>query len=294
MPGLKVHHLNCASIQGLSVLGQHLVCHIMAIETLASGLVLVDTGLGTADYANIASRLGSGFSKVYARPRLDPSLAAIHQIRALGFAPSDVRHIVQTHLDLDHVGGLSDFPDATVHVHATELAAAKARKGIKARGRYRPPMWAHNPRWQTYETGGEEWFGFETVRALKGLPEEILMVPLVGHTHGHVGIAVDSVNGWVLGAGDAYFDAREVKQPTRQCAPGPALFQLVVTTEFATRRQNQDRLRALHADRPEIAMFGAHNPFEYAQLAAVTGDPIRGMYRSDQRRRVGISAVSAP
>jgi glyoxylase-like metal-dependent hydrolase (beta-lactamase superfamily II) len=90
------------------------------------------------------SRPGWGSpSRVYGRPALDPSLAAIRQVEKLGFAVSDVRQIVQTHLD--HVGGLSDFPEARVHVHATELDAAMARRGIKARDRYRPRMWAHHP-----------------------------------------------------------------------------------------------------------------------------------------------------
>ncbi|MFD0510570.1 MBL fold metallo-hydrolase [Streptomyces aureus] len=30
----------------------------------------------------------------------------------LGYAVDDVRHIVLTHLDLDHAGGLPDFPRA--------------------------------------------------------------------------------------------------------------------------------------------------------------------------------------
>jgi hypothetical protein len=34
-----------------------------------------------------------------------------------------------------------------VHAHAAELDAATARKGAKARGRYRPPMRAHGPDW---------------------------------------------------------------------------------------------------------------------------------------------------
>lgn len=267
MSALTVHHLNCASVQGISMLGQHLVCHVLLIETPSSGLVLVDTGLGTSDYADLTSRLGRGFVNVYARPKLDPDLAAIHQIRRLGYHPRDVRHIVQTHLDLDHVGGLSDFPEAQVHVHETELRAATARKGVKARGRYRPPMWAHGPKWVSYRTVGEAWHGFSTVRGLAGLPDDILMVPLPGHTLGHVGVAVNTSTGWLLAAGDAYFDHREVKQPRRRCAPGPGLFQLVVTTKYRTRRQTQDRLRAFHADHPEIAMYAAHNPFEYAELA---------------------------
>lgn len=294
MAALTVHHLNCASVQGLAILGQHLVCHVLLVETPADGLVLVDTGLGTSDYADITSRLGIGFAKGYARPKLDPSLAAIRQLEQLGYDPRDVRHIVQTHLDLDHVGGLSDFPHARVHVHTTELAAALARKGMKGRGRYRPRMWTHGPRWVSYRTGGEPWFGFESVRDLDGLPDEILMVPLFGHTHGHVGIAVDTTHGWLLAAGDAYFDAREVKQPHRECALGPALFQLVVTTEYRTRRANQDRLRAFSAEHPEVAMYAAHNPFEYADLARASGDPLHGMYASDDRPHPGGIHTTAP
>lgn len=277
MPGLAVHHLNCASIQRLSIRGQHLVCHVLLVETPADGLVLVDCGLGTADYSDIASRLGAGFAKVYAKPLVDPSLAAINQLRELGHDPADVRHIVQTHLDLDHVGGLSDFPWATVHVHATELAAATRRRGPRARGRYRPAMWAHGPHWEQYSAEGEPWFGFEAVRGLRGLPEEILMVPLFGHTHGHVGVAVATAGGWLLDAGDAYFDSREIKQDRRQCAPAPALFQFAVTTEFSTRRHNQDRLRSFHAEHPEIPVFAAHNPYEYMELATTTGNSLRGI-----------------
>ncbi len=292
----RIRHLNCASIRGISVLGQHLVCHVLLLETSTSGLVLVDTGLGTADYSAPTSRLGSTFVRVYARPGIVPELAAIHQIKALGHDPRDVRHIVQTHLDLDHVGGLSDFPEATVHVHATELEMALRRRGPKARGRYRPKMWAHGPRWRTYEHGGEPWLGFESVRGLQGLPDDIVVVPLFGHTHGHVGVAIRTGDGWLLDAGDAYFDAREVKLPQRECGPGPALFQLVVTTEYRARRDNQDRLRVLGKDHPEVSMFCAHNPFEYLDLAEANGDPILGISTTGHWQEVNRSkgAAQAP
>lgn len=274
----RIHHLNTASIQGISVLGQHLVCHVLLLETSDAGLVLVDTGLGRADYLDMSTRLGWQFNRVYARPLIDPSLAAVEQIRALGLDPRDVRHIVQTHLDLDHVGGLADFPDALVHVHATELAAAQRPDTFRARHRYRPNMlFEHNPKWRTYTHGGEPWLGFDAVRGLDGLGEDILMVPLFGHTHGHCGIAVDTGEGWLLDAGDAYFDAREIKLPERKCGPGPALFQLMVTTERDKRRDNQDRLRALNADHPEVDIFCGHNPFEYLDLVEKAGDTPKGI-----------------
>jgi len=259
---MQVHHLNCACIQGLSIHGRALACHVLLIETPASGLVLVDTGLGRADYADLPSRLGWEFVSLYARPNCDPALAAIAQIEALGFRPEDVRHIVLTHMDLDHVGGLSDFPNAKVHLHRAELDAAMARRGFKAKRRYRPPMWAHRPDFHAYAEEGEPWFGFEAVRGLDGLPPEILLMPLVGHTLGHCGVAVQAQDGWLLHAGDAYFDPREVKGPRRRCAAKVALFQAIVTTNRRDRFRNQDRLRRLTALHPEIRVFCAHNPWE--------------------------------
>src|SRR5690349_19284262 len=77
-----------------------LVCHVLAIETDRS-LLLVDTGLGTADLAR-PERLGRAFASQMAR---DPNATARAQLAALGFGPSNVTDIVCTHLDLDHAGG---------------------------------------------------------------------------------------------------------------------------------------------------------------------------------------------
>ncbi|MGO9335053.1 MAG: MBL fold metallo-hydrolase [Acidimicrobiales bacterium] len=196
----------------------------------------------------------------YAKPAADPSLAAIRQLEAGGLDPRDVRHIVQTHLDLDYVGGLADYPWATVHVHESELDAALARRDVKGRGRYRPAMWAHGPRWEVYSEEGEAWRGFVAVRELKGLPSEILPVPLFGHTRGHCGVAIQSSEGWVFDAGDAFFDPREVHGPRRVCAPRVRLFEDVVTTDRSQRVANQQCLRAFISENPEIDVFAAHNP----------------------------------
>ncbi|WP_372452641.1 MBL fold metallo-hydrolase [Pseudonocardia nigra] len=48
----------------------------------------------------------------------DPLLAedesALSHVRRLGLDARDIQHVVLTHLDLDHTGGLVDFPEATV------------------------------------------------------------------------------------------------------------------------------------------------------------------------------------
>ena len=84
------------------------------------------------------------FTVIAARPfaamlnvRLREEETAVRQIEALGFSPSDVRHIVITHLDFDHAGGLEDFPNATVHLMDAEFSAATGpRRGFVPRSRY--------------------------------------------------------------------------------------------------------------------------------------------------------------
>ena len=130
---------------------------------------------------------------------------ALRQVEGLGFSRDDVRHIVLTHCDLDHSGGIVDFPKATVHVHALEKEAVVHPKTRIERTRYAKAHFAHGPNWAVYQAKGEPWFGFECVRDLDRLPPEILLIPLHGHTRGHSGVAVQSKSGWLLHAGDAYF-----------------------------------------------------------------------------------------
>jgi hypothetical protein len=82
-----------------------------------------------------------------------------------------VRHILITHLDFDHAGGLEDFPNATVHLTAREREVADQRKGgvFVGRRRYRPGQWNEVTSWKLYPFGGgEKWFGFDSVRDLAG------------------------------------------------------------------------------------------------------------------------------
>lgn len=145
-------------------------------------------------------------------PRLHMGETANAQIRALGYASSDVRHIVVTHLDFDHAGGIEDFPHARVHVYAEELNVANHRAGGLARRRHRPQHWGRAVQWKTCVAHGEPWHGFRCVRELEGLPPDIVMVPLVGHTFGHCGVAVQQGDDWLLMAGNAYFHRDEMPQ----------------------------------------------------------------------------------
>ena len=240
-----------------------LVAHCLVVEG-AEGLTLVDTGFGTADVAEGAGRLGRAFV-LSIGAQLDPKQTALAQLAGLGHRPEEVRDIVVTHLDLDHAGGLADFPHARVHVHRTELEAA-TDPTWRERARYVQAQWAHGPQWVEHGETGEEWFGFEAVRAVS---DDLLLVPLHGHTRGHCGVAVRRPEGgWLLHAGDAYFHAGDKERP-RSCPPGLRLFQSAMAVDGAARRANLARLQELHAAHGgDVTVFSAHDLTEFDALAA--------------------------
>lgn len=274
---MRIHHLNCGCMcpiggklwDGVSTgMTGHLVCHCLLVET-DSGLVLVDTGFGSRDVEDPYGRLSPFFIHVN-RIQLEHRYTALDQVRSRGFSPHDVRHIVLTHLDFDHAGGLEDFPDAVVHVLQPEAEVAEVRRGLIQSRRYRPEQWDEVRNWRFYNRGGERWFGFDAVRDLDDLPPEILMIPLPGHTVGHAGIAIDTPDGWLLNAGDAYFHRHEM-DPEPRCTPGLAAYQRLMEMDRPTRLHNQERLRRLANDgRSGVRVFCSHDPVELEALARLS------------------------
>ncbi len=273
---IKVHHLDCGTMcpyGGRLITGEggifepgKMVCHCLLIETPSSGLVLVDTGFGAAEVRDPQGKLGKPFVAL-TRPRLTLEDTAAGQVKRLGFSVDDVRHILVTHLDLDHAGGLADFPRARVHIREAEHRAAM-RPTLRESQRYKQHQWAHGPDWVLYPTAaGEPWFGFPSVRSLDGLPPEILIIPLPGHTRGHSAIAVETGGRWLLHAGDSYFFRGEIHQGEPRCPRLLRGFQSLVEVDREQRLGNQARLRQLSLDHGgEVAIFSAHDPVELQRL----------------------------
>lgn len=239
-----------------------LVCHAVLVECDA-GLVLVDTGLGREDVARPRERLGV-LTTTFTSFLCDPAETAHAQVTRLGFRPDDVAHVIPTHLDFDHAGGLVDFPRAQVHVHAAEHDAAMRRTALREKMRYHPVQWRHGPRWVVHREDGEAWLGFASVKPLPGC-DDVLLVPLFGHTRGHCGVAVRTATGWTLHAGDAYFSGLQL-DARPSCPPGLLLFQRAFAMHDERRRRNVARLRRLRLDHPDVTVHSAHCPHEFRAL----------------------------
>jgi len=268
----KVHHLNCATMcpVGGFLLGQgglgrgRLVAHCVLVETERDGLVLVDTGFGTRDVER-RTPLPRAFRR-FVGPRLDAAEPAIAQIRAHGLDPAAVRHIVVTHLDLDHAGGLSDFPGARVHVHAREHAAAMARTRRIERERYLPDHWSHGPRWEVYSEDGDTWRGLPAIARLRGLDADIGLLPMHGHTRGHSAVIARAGERWLVHAGDAYFHRGSMAGTAVPI--GLAAFERITQIDAAARRASVAALRQLREHYTDLDVFCAHDPAELDALIA--------------------------
>lgn len=273
--GLKIHHLNCGSMHPTSarlINGSggwleptKMVTRVLLIETPSQGLVLVDSGFGTRDIA-APSRLGKMFIAV-AKPSLHIDETALAQVRRLGYDASDVLNIIMTHLDLDHTGGLADFPEAEVHVFASEYAAAM-NPTFRERPRYRSAHWAHGPRWATYSRTDEIWQGLGGVCPIAELNDELLMVPLPGHTRGHAGVAVRKNEGWMLHCGDAYFFYGQVDRYRSDNTSSLSLYQKFGSADAKALARTQKKLTEL-MQQPDnkVEFFCTHDAAEFARYS---------------------------
>lgn len=267
---MAIHHLDCGTMCPIAapLTGSAgklwarglLVCHCMLVET-DHGLVLIETGLGEAELG-ASSRLPTRM-KMLMKPGSE-SKTAVEQVKALGYAASDVQHIFLTHLDLDHAGGLVDFPQAQVHLLRKEHDAAM--NPIRSeKMRYIPGQWLHGPKWQLYDQGGDSWFGFASVRPIAELGDDFAIVPITGHSPGHCAVAVKTGAKWLMHCGDALFHRHQLQTPPKTPF-GLRMFERLADFDRNDRVQNADRLRALHAAHAdEVTIVCAHDSAQLLQ-----------------------------
>ena len=261
----KVHHLHCGSmcpfcapLFGQKGLVAEMVCHCLLLET-DQGLVLIDTGLGLQDYLYAEERLGKFITR-FGTIQQDLNLSALGQIKKLGFKAADVKHIIVTSLDFDHAGGISDFPQAMVHVLSSEYNATQ-HFGLKNQYRYRKEQIAKHRHWNFVEPEfGESWFNLNKVQGFKIFQDEILLIPLLGHSEGHCGIAIKQKEHWLLFCGDAYYSHQQLDPHHKLRSLG--MTERVFAYDNVQRIRSLQQIQLLSSQHPEIEIMCAHDPVE--------------------------------
>ena len=142
----------------------------------ASGLVLLDTGIGAADAE----------TEAWYRPRRIPLEQAL---RAQGWTLGDVHLVVNCHLHFDHCGGNPLLRGRTVITQREELATAR-------RGGYTVDALLEGATYE--ELDGE-------AEVLPG----VHVIPTPGHTDGHQSVAVVCDDGSIVLAGQSHDQASQ-------------------------------------------------------------------------------------
>jgi len=242
-------------------------CHCVIFQ-LGERVILLDTGFGTREM--LEPNLLIGDDALFKLGHvIDMRLTAYERLKARGIRPDQVTDIVLTHLDNDHAGGLHDFPNATVHLSAEELASFD---GTRPRGPYKPYQISHGTKFKTYDTSAERWFELEA-RSLQLPPElDAKLIPLPGHTLGHCGVAYREGSRWSLLAGDAYFDSKLNFLDQPPGLPIEIAFQTNASARQASLRELK-RLRTDHAG--EVSLFCTHDQHEFLDWTVGRGNPDR-------------------
>ncbi len=210
-------------------------------------VIAVDAGYPAAVFADSSL---IGFESRFLRLPNRPDAALINRLASIGVHPDRVTDIVLTHLHSEHAAGIVDFPAAEVHVSPVELDVASGTS-LRSRVSYRKRFFEHVPRWRTH-LGEIDWFG---VPGCAEVVEDVMLVPLPGHTVGHCGVAVRLVGGdWLLHTGDAsYSDIR---------SGSPAAFPLSLYERFTAADRDAQRrtlatLKRL-ATRDDVHLMSSH------------------------------------
>lgn len=247
---LEIFHINCVTI--VSPIIDNVCGHCLLLKENEK-LILVDTGIGLKDILNPLERIGQELIDIVGY-QFNEDQTAIQQIKNLGLNPENVADCIISHFDNDHIGGLADFPNATVHVGIEEF-----ENYVSGNPRYLKIQLAHNPKIKKYKNAYSDWFGFEARKVKTNIHSEIFLIPLFGHTLGHCGIAIKANNKWLFYIGDAYYLRAELfdnNHPVKELAT-------INADNNVLRIDTLNKIRKLTNDHPEIEVFGYHDYEEF-------------------------------
>ena len=200
--------------------------------------ILVDTGFPAAYYEDAArASAADGLDRFGRLIRLTEGQRPEAQLALAGIGAADITHVVLTHSDIDHIGGIGAFEDAVLVMGTAERALDRPRYFPGA-----PQIpWPRHRRVQLVDADTE---------LVPGLT--VLSTP--GHSPGHLSLLAD-----LPGTGPIVITADAVSRPS-QLHDG---FTDAWDSDEAMRQAT--RLMTIARDRRALVIFG-HDPAQWPVL----------------------------
>lgn len=229
-----------------------------------SGLVLFDAGQDRDSVTDPGYYPGGLPGLVFhrlARFAIDDEETLPALLAGLGHDPTEVTHVVVSHLHQDHFGGLRHLPNARPLVSAIEWDAV-SRPGAEANGYLKRHIEAASDRWES--------IGFAPAPAgLAPFTEafdlfgdgSLVVLPTPGHTAGSLSLLIRRLGATpILLAGDLTFDAPHFGEHL----PGIGSLRAL--------RSSSELVRQLTARLPGLAVCAAHDPAAARLFSAAARD----------------------
>ncbi len=222
------------------------------IEHPTEGLVLIDTGFPRRTAENPASYPGRSIANLLGLS-MEPGHAVADRLPEIGQSADAVQHVVATHMHPDHIGGVEDFAQARLWLGKGEWEGAFGSGGL---GKIDSSPYENHADVQHIDFAGTPPLGpFDGSRDLFG-DGSIVLVPIPGHTAGHLGVFVNLPGGSFLFTGDCAWVERHWSGPE----PKSALVRGLLEHDWRANWLNQWRIHAFAADHPELTVVAGHEP----------------------------------
>lgn len=221
----------------------NLVCPTYLIEH-PKGLVLFDTGC----HPQVATDPHGYWGKIadFLKVRYSPDLVVDAQIKALGYKLEDVKHVVISHLHLDHAGGMHLFPHAQFFIMEGELPYAYwPQPHARAAFILNDLLPTRNFNWREL-TGDTDLFG----------DGSLIMLKTAGHTPGECSLMVNLARRAIVLTGDTV----HIRHQLATLAP------MDVDWDKAMASASIRRLKEMQ-DRGEARLLISHDPEDWAEFA---------------------------
>ena len=166
------------------------------------GIIVVDTGETARAAEPGYFPWWHPYYKLNVREWVYPEEEIGPQMESLGIKPADVRWVVLTHLHTDHAGGLHHFPEVDILVSRTEYQQA-LRFGGRLNG-YLQNRW---PKWfapHLIDFANQPFGPFPSSYTLTQAGD-VVLVPTIGHTAGHLSVIVQDGSTSTFLAGDTSY-----------------------------------------------------------------------------------------